>query len=844
MNNFYFAPYVPSIASSVVNGSIGANRDPSTISDIQKGMIRKINYPTGGYREFVYEQHAKLKYTSTPVYSAVSVNGGGSAVYDPVVFYSSLFVPNSDQQASLHLQSNQSPAYSNSPLSVGEGSKIYELRLRNMGTNTVVLYRKYFFYTVEDLTVALQGGQTYKIELTVWGERNAGLATLQYNPININSYENKKVAGLRVKQIKSFDPVTGQFNNSFYTYAAASDLTKSSAVGPNFSTDNYMIYRVGTICNDEGVLPHIGVCNNYFISSGSVSPSYSFGGSPYGYTHVIESNDSSYANGFTEHVFHTQVPTFLSQVWLGNYPLIVSNSLGTELNGYEYRTRYYRKNSNGFTLLKQLEQVYEFGDTGIHKSSFYISQRWDDPLHYNPPSALQLDGFDLIEYKMESLWPRLKYSIATDYDANGQHPVAVTTNYTYSSLLHLMPTRIEKTTEEPGVTDILLSTYASDLTSSGTQVVNFYDTLKQRNILTLPVLQSQYRGLQQVSASRTNYRFSFGIPVVSSMEWGFNGAPLEKRLEFPAYDSLGHTLEQRKTSDLGFVYLWGYRPARPIAEVTGASYDETAFTSFEAEANGNWIIASTIRNNGQAFTGKQSYSLSSGTVQHALAPSKTYRLSYWTTSANPLTVAGTQGSARLLAAAGNWTCFEHTLGGVSTAFMKTYTYNNLVGVSSFNDESQQVSFFSYDGLGRLILVRDRDMRILKKFEYKYGEPILTCNGNSPNWQPTGLLRCMKDANNNNTGYQQQELKDQNPCSVSYLQSQWTTSGLNVNGCPVVANCTGVDKRVVNGVCETGLMVFTGSVVVNGVLYCVYHYEWSDGYWSPNYQLQGWQCSEV
>lgn len=53
----------------------------------------------------------------------------------------------------------------------------------------------------------------------------------------------------------------------------------------------------------------------------------------------------------------------------------------------------------------------------------------------------------------------------------------------------------------------------------------------------------------------------------------------------------------------------------------------------------------------------------------------------------------------------------------------------------------------------------------------------------PDWQPTGQLRCVKDGSNNNTGQQEKEERDTVTCSITYNQLRWVNIGLNCSACP-------------------------------------------------------------
>jgi hypothetical protein len=235
------------------------------------------------------------------------------------------------------------------------------------------------------------------------------------------------------------------------------------------------------------------------------------------------------------------------------------------------------------------------------------------------------------------------------------------------------------------------------------------------------------------------------------------------------------------------------------------------------------------------------------------------------------------------------------------AMMNTYSYVPLYGQNTMIDENSNASYFEFDGLGRVTQKKDRYFNVLNRFCYNYwGQPELCEYNLNAVWYSTGLtrckpcpansiytsdvlqreekdvnprsatynslrwtdigissnclivadwkntvtaIRCKKNASNQNTGEQEQEQKDNNPCSSTYNQTRWVYVGINTTACPLsvvcnTSNCTGVDKKCVSGVCQTGVKVYTSSVQLGVKLWeCTYHFEWSDGSWSQNYTEQ-------
>ncbi len=224
------------------------------------------------------------------------------------------------------------------------------------------------------------------------------------------------------------------------------------------------------------------------------------------------------------------------------------------------------------------------------------------------------------------------------------------------------------------------------------------------------------------------------------------------------------------------------------------------------------------------------------------------------------------------------------------ASMKTFTYEVMAGITSQCDENNKIVYYEYDIQGRLVVIRDMHRKIIKKYCYNlYGQsencqtetdaawqlsgetrckpcaqnPVYMSNilqkeyvdinpqslsfGSSmwedvgmssncvppPDWQNSGAPYC-EVVNGVNTGYQLQDQIDMNPCSESYQDPRTIVVGYNSTLCPLPppcspGNCSGNDKKCINGVCETGYWAVVSTVYIShGMWECTYAYCFSDG----------------
>jgi len=336
-----------------------------------------------------------------------------------------------------------------------------------------------------------------------------------------------------------------------------------------------------------------------------------------------------------------------------------------------------------------------------------------------------------------------------------------TTSYTYSDT-HYQPVSVT-TINSKGEITITQNKYPLDFPglTANDNFTSGIRNLQNKNVIT-PVIEN-YLQLKNSDGSNTrtlrgqitSYRpdrvlpdtiwtTEFAAPSTSFTSTSVSGGRILRnvaylpQIEMLRYDPTGNIIEQRKKVDARHTYLWNYQSSYPVAEVVNADSASIAYTSFEADGSGNWSIGSTTRDTTQGITGKRSYNLSSNISKSGLNSATTYIISYWTKNNSPFSISGTMtGYPTKGKNINGWTLYVHKVTGQTTislngsglidelrlypadAQMTTYTYTPLVGMSSQCDIGNRITYYEYDGLQRLIRIRDQDYNIIKSIDYQY-----------------------------------------------------------------------------------------------------------------------------
>jgi hypothetical protein len=568
-----------------------------------------------------------------------------------------------------------------------------------------------------------------------------------------------------------------------------------------------------------------------------------------------------------------------TETYFNNTPDIVSNSangssqLSAALpaiknrtvpeNGTVSKIQYYNSQNS---LVKKIENTYVTYQSDESAPLFYgarifgyISLFYVEGLGSGGSGCAEVAYWNPLPQNLIGYYPiydneSLLYSkVTTDYDPNGSLTTTETFGY---DLFHVLYSRTNITSEGRTIVETYDHAYDYYIKTGSSILIN-------SNWLTdiTSISKSQYYngGTAQLSKNDKEYSNFGGRTAVNKLtikpDAVNNTIPTE--IFYDQYDSYANPLQYRKDGETNSV-IWDYNGTYAVATIQNSDQASVAYTSFEADGKGNWnYTGNTIADN-TSPTGKKAYDLDASTISKSgLNSAKTHIVTFWSKNGSGSSLINGSNGA-LVVIKNGWSLYKMKLPiGTTTvtisgsaiidelrlhpqdAIMITNTYIPLVGVSSECDANNKINYYEYDVTGRLVLIKDQDLRVIKKLCYNYaGQPedcLSPCTNTTAEWQNTATaLRCQLNAGQN-TGYQEQEQKDMNPCSPTYNQLRWIQTVYNTTACPLQAtcnsgNCSGNDKKCINGVCETGAWVVISATRAskNDPWTCVWAYCFSDG----------------
>lgn len=369
--------------------------------------------------------------------------------------------------------------------------------------------------------------------------------------------------------------------------------------------------------------------------------------------------------------------------------------------------------------------------------------------------------------------------------------ITTTENKTYDpSLYYLRTTTATNSNNEQLKTEFK---YPFDLMNGA----NVYTSMYNNNNIS-PVVEQKQTNLTQsaeISKSLINYGSwnNNTLFALTTMQSTVKSGPLKTIYTVEQYDTKGNILQAIDKSGVRIAYIWGYNSMYPVAQISGGTY-----------ASAISYVNTTVINNPLTTDAQMRTELNN--IRTGLAS--------------------------------------------STVQVTTFTYEPLIGMTSQTNPVGKTNFYEYDGFNRLTTIKNQDGNIVKKICYKYDGQPEDCGlfssialsqsftrNNCPSGQTGSTVTFTVAAGMFSSAISQADADQQ---ALNYINSNGQAYANNNGSCTpnnVCTNCTGDDKKCINNECELGMRVNTNSYYDSyaGKWWCVYHYEWSDGSWSVDYE---------
>lgn len=656
--NVVFTASLYGTTSTVVRSNLG-NRVVSP-SAAMASSLKKITYPTGGSREFVYEGNTAL------------IDGSNQ-----IILTGDNYINRQRYTNTFNYFSDSYPCYEDT-FSVNSADDwvtfVFNL---SVNINTWGHFRVEIHRVINPVTEILvttftdqysgnyvlqNGNYSMKVFQDNFCDFNyfqAMWSELQ-DPGNITRYGTtvkkigRNVGGIRIKEIKDYDPVTNKTASTKYFYKAYSQdstVTSGLLITPvrfirlaecSFNSDcQYFEMRPQTcypLSSHEGsyvVYPEVRTVES---GNGWIDQQYSF---VYDQVSMLTDvpqmppHDNRAGRGklLSEKVYD-QAGTLLKKSTFGYTSGLYSGQMGYKVQPYyhDIGTGNADRVPNGLLPIQACYDTYS------------LSDRFDAPFS----------------------------TIDSSFTTTGNQVTLRTESQYYTAMGYTMLMK-KKAYLETG--DIRETTYryafnapADFLFKRNAAEVTMASTLLSKNYLQPLEVVDSLKPASGAGIFLGGVKFLFANyngtkPHISTVRQ-FTTLTDSAELHFYNYDVKGNVTERGKTNDIREVYLWGYGNHYPVVKVIGATYAQVMS-----------LVSNAILQNPSSDAAMRT---ELEKIRTAFAGSQTQ--------------------------------------------VFTYTYNPGVGMTSETDAAGRITYYEYDTFGRLARVRDHDRRIIKAIDYKMANP--------------------------------------------------------------------------------------------------------------------------
>lgn len=681
---------------------IGSGNRNSDAGYMQAGILEKIIYPTKGYTSFTYEPHQYLSDHEDLVSSTVaSVITRGVTLHKKVTSTTDITWP-SDVPGNVGFVDLRFSAYN---MGAYDYSQLATLKDVTAGKNLAIWEHIGNNATAYNVSTSFVFDPTHKYQIVLLVDDNSptNISFTLTSQKTVKTTTAKSGAGLRVAQIQHFDYDTQLATTEKFQYLGVDIGKNDVAIANNYRTITTYKYPLSTALPCSQV-PRVIKTIIYYGTQ-------TFGGQSFEGANVLykEVRKTAYdsqgkQNGQTISLY--DISRSFGTIYNPSMPggrEYIDNSLGRASLPISETT--YSSDADG-SLKPVRSKVYTYGNPGAY---FQEPVMQVSANHLISPSSLNcytMQDFTKYDYFITCGSTKLASVVESDYSVP-ESPITVNIKYDYNNPDHLEPNKITKygsdgkaiVTENKYPFDFSDSSYGSDL-------------LRVQSIKNKILEQTITKNNSLRSKTATAYRNSLGTVVADRAIKSLIDGTMETRLVFDKYDEDGNLVELSTgsgSSALKTSYQWGYNNMYPVAECKNAARSEFFFEGFESSTEtGTYSDGGHTGNN---------YHFGNYTINWTPPNSRSYILNYWFRKNGIWQLSDYQvfnGERVTLSGA---EAYDDIRIQPFDATLITYTYNSLVGMTSSTDSKGYTTYYSYDGLQRLITLKDNNGNIIKNIDY-------------------------------------------------------------------------------------------------------------------------------
>jgi len=672
---------------ATVSGLITPNNNPTlkpSFSDTKIGALTKITYQTKGYSLIDYEPNIINTTASTynfPYESDGIIAGGANAttmaINEQNIAQDTFTITNVPAKVKInysftnHSQIAPTDYRIGNEISISKDGAVIFSKKQDWLWELRWIPTDLIISKQEEITITTPG--TYSVKaFSVLGASSAIMVSVVES---LPSF-NQRVGGIRVKQTKNCD-FNGECITTNYNYSA-SDETSTGVMlqRPEF----YSGYHIqdNSLC-----IPSIYVRQDFYNYT-SIYPLSNFRGSPVLYKKVEKAdfgrdeNDQVINNGKTFFSYYGE-PVSNSILDLESY--FVIGLLGTKEVKDKSDTSVLKEDNNYVISIipNTTKFLYFLSSKMVREKRAQFSggpaSGSGCALQYPRP----LLDFQVASFKYQSK----NYILQKQENTNYFHGNSLkqTTIYDYNADTGFLKSKVTNNSENETIETKFYYPKDPEMVSEP-----FRNELIAKNMIGMPLVVQNYNGVK-LSEQKTEYTqdtstSNFLLPKYVYISKGT--APIDnsidKKITYDKYDDKGNVLQYSIESGTPVSIIWGYSKTQPIAKVENATYDQIS----------NYVA------NLQSLSDSDSDNCMSASCTEELLRIELKR-------------------------------FQDAF---PNAFISTYTYNPLVGVTSLTDPKGITSYYEYDSFGRLKFVKDKNLNVLQKYCYNYKGQQVDCSDNS------------------------------------------------------------------------------------------------------------------